>query len=136
LLEEIGNKQVIIFAQFRYEIEQIQAMIPGSVTLYSQTDDRAQSVDDFTSGKAQYLIGHPKSMAHGLNLQHCQYMIFFSLDYSYEAYEQARNRIHRINQRGACTYFHLLAAGTIDEQILKVLQKKIDLQEAIRGIIE
>jgi len=136
LLEEIGNKQVIIFAQFRYEIEQIQSLLPGSVTLYSQTDDKEASINQFKNGEAKYLIGHPKSMAHGLNLQCCQNMIFYSLDYSYEAYEQARNRIHRIGQQGSCTYFHLIAKDTIDEAILKVLQKKIDLQEAIRGIIE
>jgi len=136
LIEELGSKQVIVFAQYRYEIEQIQEMLPNSVTLYSGTQDKDQSILDFKSGKAKYLIGHPKSMAFGHTLTNCSNMIFFSLDYSWESYEQSRNRIHRVGTTSACTYFHLLAAGTIDEQILKVLQKKIDLQEAIRNIIE
>lgn len=135
LIDELGNKQAIIFAQYRYEIEQIQEMLPNSVTLYSATKDKDQSIIDFKSGKAQYLIGHPKSMAFGHTLTNCNNMIFFSYDYSWESYEQARNRIHRFGTTGACTYFHLVAKDSIDEAILKILQKKCDLQDALREII-
>jgi len=51
-------------------------------------------------------------------------MIFLSHGYSYEQYYQVMQRIHRIGQRHPCTYYHLVAKGTIDEDVRDVLDKK------------
>jgi SNF2 family DNA or RNA helicase len=62
-------------------------------------------------------------------------MVFYSLDYSYEAHAQARDRIHRIGQRNSCLYIYMVARETIDQELVKVLQKKQGLQDAVYAIV-
>lgn len=140
-IEQAGDQPVLIFAEFHHEIEQIRAMLAKQygedsvATLYAGTADRDDSIVRFQSGRARYLVAHPKSAAHGLTFVNCSTTVFYALDYSWEMHEQARNRVHRIGQRNACTYIYLIAKDTIDEQLLAVLQKKQSLQDAVYQII-
>lgn len=139
-IEELGSRQAIIFVEFHYEIEQISAMLAKKygadqvVTLYSGTTDKDESIRKFQSKEVRYLVAHPKSAAHGLTFVNCDTIVFYSLDYSWESHEQARNRTHRIGQKNKCLYIYLIAKGTIDETLLGVLQKKKDLQELVYAI--
>lgn len=136
LLDEIGEKQVIIWVQFKKEVEMISRHLTGKyTTLFSETKDRDKSIHDFKEGNAQYLIAHPKSGGHGLTFTNCDTMIFFSIDYSFEGVEQAMGRIHRPGQINKCTYFYLLAKGTIDVDIKDALDKKEDLQALTTRIL-
>ena len=135
-LEELGPQPVIIWAQFHEEIEQIAtALGERAVTLYSKTKDRDASLKQFGK-EAQYLIAHPRSAGHGLTLTQASAAVWFSLDWSLEAYSPANDRIHRLGQTRSCLYTHLMAKGpqrqeTIDDQLWAVLQQKRTLQEAI-----
>ena len=62
-------------------------------------------------------------------------MVFYSLDYSYESHIQARDRVHRIGQKNSCLYIYIIAKDTIDEELLKVLQKKQTLQDTVYAIV-
>jgi len=130
-LEELGNQPVIIWCQFQEEIEQIAVVLGDkAVTLYAKTKDHADSLARF-GREAQYLIAHPRSAGHGLNLTQAATCVWYSLDWSFEAHIQANDRIHRIGQRRSCLYVYLMAKGLIDDQIWKVLHEKQDLQTAI-----
>jgi SNF2 family DNA or RNA helicase len=132
ILEEAGNQQVIIWCQFHHEINVIKEMLGDkAVTLYGETKEKIEPIDLFKHGKAQYLIAHPRSAGHGLTFVNCSLEVFFSLDYSWEAYEQARGRIHRAGQVNKCTYMHLIARNSIDEEILDVLQHKKEATEIL-----
>ncbi len=139
VLEELGKQQVIIWVQFKHEVQVIERLIRekfGSVTtLYSGTKDREEAIRQFQQNEVQYLIAHPRSAAHGLTFVNCSAMVFFSLDYSYEAHVQARDRIHRIGQGSTCLYVYLLASDSIDGELLQVLQRKQSLQDVVYGII-
>ena len=128
ILDEIGNKQVIIWCQFHKEFEMISKLLKSFTTLYALTKDKDRSIDDFKSGQAQYLIAHPRSAGHGLTFTNCSTSVYFSQDYSFEAFEQSRGRIHRPGQNDKCTYIYLLAKGTIDEDIHKAIKHKESLQ--------
>jgi len=134
VLEELGDKQIMIFCQFHKEIEEIQNKIKNYATLYSGTKDRDDSISGFKKGRYQYLIGHVRSMAHGLSFTNCDTVIFYSNDYSFEMREQAINRIHRATTTMPCNYIDLVCVGTIDEDILNVLQKKESLQDLYERI--
>jgi len=134
LLEELGSQQVIIWIQFRHEVEYIsKVLFDKCVTLYAETKDKEDSITRFKNGAAQYLIAHPRSAAHGLTLTNCSTEIFYSLDYSYEAHSQAQDRIHRISQTKNCLYIYLLASKTIDYDILDVLDRKKSLEDIVHG---
>lgn len=101
------------------------------VTLSSLTKDKDESIRAFKDGRARFLVAHPASAAHGLTFTNCSLQIFYSLDFSWERYEQARARIHRAGQVNRCTYVYILCRNTIDEAILGALRRKGDAQRAV-----
>jgi len=141
ILEELGPQPVIIWVQFHHEVRVIERMIAEKygadqvATLYSETKDKDDSINRFKNSQVRYLIAHPKSAGHGLTFINCSAMVFYSLDYSYETHIQARDRIHRIGQKKSCLYIYIVAQGTIDEELLKVLNRKQSLQEAVYVLV-
>lgn len=134
ILDELGDRQAIIWGQFTHEIEMIRNMVQGrstAATLYGGTHDREESINGFIDGRYQYLVANPHSAAHGLTFVNCSHQIFFSLDYSWEAYEQARARTHRAGQKSTCVYYYILADGTIDQEILECLKHKGNAQALV-----
>ena len=135
LLDEIGNKPVIIWCSFRYEIEMLLDALPDSAALWSGTTDRDEVIVGFKSGKYRILIANPQSAAHGLTFTHCSYAVYFSLTYSYELAKQSQDRIHRIGQDTRCTYYYLTARDTIDEVVHKAVLEKEKLSTAVLGYL-
>jgi SNF2 family DNA or RNA helicase len=132
LLEEIGDNQVLIWANFKHEIAMLLKELPSSDAIWSGTPDRDAVIANFKSGGCKYLIANPQSAAHGLTFTNAKYAVYFSLNYSYELHEQSINRLHRIGQRHPCTYYYLIADNTVDELIYKtVLGKKVISDEVL-----
>jgi SNF2 family DNA or RNA helicase len=71
------------------------------------------------------LLIHPKSAGHGLNLQFggCN-MIFLSLPWSLELFEQTVGRVHRGGQTRDVWCYLLICNKTVDERIWDALQDK------------
>jgi len=134
VLDEIDNdRQVIIWCQFHKEIAQLKDIFGDeATTLYGamKQKDKEQSIKDFQEGKFRILIAHPKSGGMGLTFVNCSYMIWYSISYSAEEFDQANGRIFRIGQLNKCTYILLLARDSIDEIIYKALQKKERMAES------
>jgi SNF2 family DNA or RNA helicase len=88
------------------------------------------NVEAWNEGKIELLLIHPKSAGHGLNLQHGgSRIVFLSLPWSLELYEQTVGRLHRSGQRHDVWCYVLLANKTIDERIWASLHDKRDLSE-------
>uniref|UniRef100_A0A6M3K4D6 Putative helicase n=1 Tax=viral metagenome TaxID=1070528 RepID=A0A6M3K4D6_9ZZZZ len=142
LLEEIGNHQAVIWCCFNVEAAQIQkALASKCVRVDGTTPDniRSQYLQNFKSGKTQYLLSKTSSLGHGHTWVNCQYMIFYSIDYNAETHSQGQDRIYRKGQDKPCTYYYLLATiqgkPTIDGVILNALNGKRDvLREVLTSI--
>ncbi len=95
-----------------------------------RTDD---IIDRFNAGKIQLLLGHPDSMGHGLNLQgSCHHICWFGITWNLDFYDQANARIYRQGQQADTVFiYHLIAAGTLDEKVLKVLTAKDRNQQSL-----
>jgi len=123
VLDEIGDKPVIIWCQFVHEIERLAKKFNG-VALTSKTKNRNEIINDFKNNKIELLFSHPKLLGHGLTFTNCNYNIYYSLSFSYEEFKQSQDRIHRIGQQNKCTYIILQGKDTIDENIYRCLQSK------------
>ena len=123
VIEEIGDKPIIVWCQFQYEIETLAKEFDG-VALTSKTKNRNQIIRDFKEGKIHLLFTHPKLLGKGLTFTNCTYNIYYSVSFSYEEFAQSQDRIHRIGQDNKCTYIILQAKNTIDETIYRCLQRK------------
>ena len=133
IVEEVGKEQIIVWCQFRHEIQMVVnelKKIGGVSELHGGVDekDRIEHINNFISGHSRFLVANSRSAAHGLTFVNCRYSVYFSLNYSYEEYEQSRKRTHRHGQTNKCVYFHLLAAHSVDEDVLAICQKKANKQ--------
>lgn len=72
----------------------------------------------------------------GRNLQFCHVMVNFDLPWNPMQIEQRLGRIHRIGQEHDVQLTNLVARGTVEEQILHVLQAKINLFELVVGELD
>jgi SNF2 family DNA or RNA helicase len=90
-------------------------------------------VDDFNDGSVRVVLGHPASMGHGLNLQGaCHHIIWFGITWNLELYDQAIARVYRQGQRSDHVYvYHIVARGTKDEDVLRVLTRKDRNQQSL-----
>ena len=67
----------------------------------------------------------------GLNLQFASYVFLFDRWWNPAVEDQAINRAHRIGAAGPVTVTRMLALGTIEERIDKVLQEKRELFDSV-----
>jgi len=73
---------------------------------------------------------HPKSAGHGLNLQFGgSKIVFLSLPWSLELYEQTIGRLHRSGQRHDVWCYVMLTNKTVDEKIWAALHDKRTLSD-------
>lgn len=135
MIDELSDSQAIIWCNFKQEILDVSSVVGGRACFMHgdvSQEDRETAVDDFRSGRKQFLVANPASAGHGLTFTNCSVQIFYSIDFSYEKYEQARGRTHRYGQKNACVYIHLLGDDTIDAQIMDVLKKKKSIDDAVK----
>jgi len=72
----------------------------------------------------------------GRNLQFCHQMINYDLPWNPMRIEQRIGRIHRIGQEKEVMIYNLCAAGSLEDYILEVLDRKINMFEMVIGEID
>ncbi len=79
------------------------------------------------------LLTHPASSGHGLNLQGGSHIIvWFGLNWSLELYKQLLGRLYRQGQKSkTVVVHHIVAKGTVDERVLRVIESKDATQSAL-----
>lgn len=128
LIEGANGKPVLIAYWFQHDRVRIKARFPSILELKNH--------DDFTawnSGAISAAMIHPASAGHGLNLQAGgSTLIWFGLTWSLELYQQTNARLWRQGQKAdTVVIHHIIAKGTIDENILKALKAKNKTQLAL-----
>jgi SNF2 family DNA or RNA helicase len=80
---------------------------------------------------------HPASAGHGLNLQAGgSTLIWFGLTWSLELYQQTNARLWRQGQTSTVVIHHIIAKGTIDEDVMRSLQKKRKTQDDLINAVK
>ena len=128
VLENIPSEQVIVWCQFKHEIELLESVLSKKatvVTAYGDTKDCDKSIEAFKEGKAKYIIALPQSLKYGVTFNNCTYAVYYSLSYSAEQYSQSHDRNYRLGQKKECTYIYLQTDKTIDVEIYDILMEKL-----------
>ena len=120
LLEENQRANTIVVYNYQEELAELKRRFP-----HAQTIDDSNVIERWNRGEVELLLIHPKSAGHGLNLQHggC-HMVFMSLPWSLELYEQTVGRLHRSGQKHDVWVYVMLTDKTIDERIWAALHDK------------
>ena len=128
VIEAINGRPVLVFYSFRHDLERIMRRFPQAKKL-----EGAAEIDAWNRGEVPILLAHPAGAGHGLNLQAGgNHIVWFGLPWSLELYQQANARIHRQGVKGErVTITHLVAEGTIDEDVMRVLARRATRQDAL-----
>lgn len=120
LLNENQRANTIIAYTYQEELAELKRRYP-----HAQTLDDDSAIQRWNAGQIELLLVHPKSAGHGLNLQFggCK-IIFLSLPWSLELYEQTVGRLHRSGQKHDVWCYVMLTNKTIDEKIWGALHDK------------
>ena len=129
LIESLQGKPALVFYNFQHDRERILGALGKSglrIRELKTTDDE----DAWNRREVDILLTHPASSAYGLNLQQGgNHVVWFGLTWNYELYTQANKRLHRQGQEEKVIIHHLVCAGTRDEDVMKALERKEDVQE-------
>ena len=131
LVEELNGKSALVFYSFKHDLDRMKGALVKT-GLRVRELKTVQDEKDWNSGKIDILLAHPASAAYGLNLQDGgNHVIWFGLNWSLELYQQANKRLHRQGQKEKVIIHHLVCSNTRDEDVMKALQSKGDIQEEL-----
>lgn len=126
LIEGANGKPVLIAYWYQHDAERIKTRFPVREIKTSK------DIEDWNAGRISAAMIHPASVGHGLNLQSGgSTLIWFGLTWSLELYQQTNARLHRQGQTDTVIIHHIIAKGTIDEQVMAALRKKEKAQDAL-----
>ncbi len=124
LIEQANGQNVLVAYWFQHDHERIREYLTnlGYVTRDLKTD---ADIAAWNAGRIQVGLISPASAGHGLNIQKGGHiLIWFSLVWSLEMYQQTNARLWRQGQKEVVTIHHILTRDTVDEDVLKALERK------------
>lgn len=126
LIEGANGKPVLVAYWYQHDAERIKSRFDVREIKTSK------DITDWNNGDIPVAIVHPASAGHGLNLQTGgSTLIWFGLTWSLELYQQTNARLHRQGQTDTVIIHHIIAKGTIDENVMKALRQKEKTQNAL-----
>ena len=127
IIESMNGKPLLVAYWFKHDLERIRKRF--EVREIRSSED----ISDWNSEKIPVALIHPASAGHGLNLQSGgSTLVWFGLTWSLELYQQTNARLWRQGQTADTVVIqHIVAKGTIDEQIMKALKTKDTTQAAL-----
>lgn len=127
LIEAANGNPLLVAYWFTHDRERIVSRFPQARELKTSAD-----IEAWNRGEVTFGLIHPASAGHGLNLQSGGHLlVWFSLTWSLELYQQTNARLYRQGQSEPVTITHLVAEGTLDEAVLKALDAKDATQAAL-----
>lgn len=134
IIEEAQGENVLVFYNYKHDLDRLLSRF---AKLKPRVLSGAADKNEWNDGKIRMLLAHPASCAYGLNLQAGgAIIVWFGLNWSLELYEQANARLYRQGQSKSVKIYHLVATGTVDENVMRALANKeagqTSLKQAIR----
>ncbi|MCC8130418.1 MAG: DEAD/DEAH box helicase [Ruminococcus sp.] len=141
IIESMCGKPLMVAYWFKHDYQRIIERLDKLGVEYMKLDSE-ESIRRWNEGKLPVALVHPASAGHGLNLQDGgSTMVWFGITWSLELYQQTIARLYRQGQSSKTVVIqHIVCKDTIDERILKALEKKDHSQaaliEAVKATVE
>lgn len=124
IIESMNGKPLLVAYWYKHDLQRIKKRFDV------REIKTGKDIADWNNGKIPVALIHPASAGHGLNLQQGgSTIVWFGLTWSLELYQQTNGRLYRQGQKNTVVIQHIVTKGSIDEQILKALERKNKTQE-------
>ena len=136
LIEQANGQNVLVAYWYQHDHDRIREylMEQGYEPRDIKTD---QEIADWNAGKIQVGLISPGSVGHGVNIQKGGHiLIWFSLVWSLEMYQQTNARLWRQGQKEVVTIHHILTRDTVDGDVLDALKHKDTTQQNLISAVK
>ena len=129
---EAGHR-ALVFSQFTRMLKILQRRLEavGVKCMYLDGETppkrRIEMVEQFNGGEGQVFLISLKAGGSGLNLVGADTVIHFDPWWNPAAEDQATDRAHRIGQKRTVNVIRLITRGSIEEQVVKLGERKREL---------
>lgn len=132
IIESANGQSMLITYWFKHDLSRLEAKLASLQVRHRRIDDGA-SIRAWNAKEVPVGLIHPASAGHGLNLQQGgSNLVWFSLTWSLELYQQTVARLWRQGQNAQTVVVqHLVCENTIDERVMKALEEKSSIQNAL-----
>lgn len=131
------GRRVLVFSQFARMLalisEELLRRGIRHTLLTGATRDRQSSIDAFQNGQVDLFLISLKAGGTGLNLTRADTVIHYEPWWNPAAQAQATDRAHRIGQTRPVFVHNLIVAGSVEERMLRLQEKKRQLADGILG---
>ena len=134
-----GGHKILLFSQFTTMLDRLADLLEEEGISYhmltgaTPKEKRAQMVESFDTDSVPVFCISLKAGGTGLNLTAADVVIHFDPWWNVAVQNQATDRAHRIGQKNVVTVYRLIAKGTIEEKILELQEKKMELADKVLG---
>ncbi len=136
-LEDIGSEEpVVVFCRFTADLLAVHEACEGMGLTSMELSGKRDELKRWQEGEAQVLAVQIDAGSEGVDFTRARYSIFYSVGYSLGKYDQAKKRTHRPGQIKPVTHIHLVARGTVDVKIMRALERRADIVNAILAEIK
>ena len=135
---ENGHK-ILLFSQFTSMLEILCSRLEeAGITYYTLTgstskERRKELVERFQQDDTSVFCISLKAGGTGLNLTAADIVIHYDPWWNLAVQNQATDRAHRIGQKNTVTVYKLVTKGTIEENIMRLQEKKRELADQVLG---
>jgi hypothetical protein len=124
-----SGERLVVFARHREIQRAVLERFPGALHILGEDSHAARdaSLNAFQAtdnSNNQLIVCSIEVAGQGLTLTQASNVAFLELDWTPAKHDQAEDRCHRIGQQDAVNAWYLLAAGTIDETMATLLERK------------
>ena len=132
-----GGHKILLFSQFTSMLDHLQEQLKEkNISYYSLTgatskEKRIEMVEQFNKDDIPVFCISLKAGGTGLNLTAADIVIHYDPWWNIAVQNQATDRAHRIGQKNVVTVYKLIVKGTIEENIIKIQDKKRELADAV-----
>ncbi len=135
-VEQLNGQHAIICYNFKHDRDRLLQALEVTHLRVRVYEGKAEE-DDWNAGNIDLLLMQPASCGYGLNLQEGgHHIIWFGLNDSLELYQQTNKRLHRQGQPYPVIVHHLVVLGGTDEDVIKSLIGKADVQDSLLNALK
>ena len=138
-LPEPGEEKKLVFVHNRDSMRHLASRLAAQkipFALFSGDMSGLQKDEAVKAFRGQVpVLLCTESGGEGRNLQFCNTLINFDIPWNPMVIEQRIGRIDRIGQQREVFIFNLVARGTVEDQVLRLLDEKINMFELVVGEI-
>ncbi|KKL63374.1 hypothetical protein LCGC14_2175760, partial [marine sediment metagenome] len=133
----LEGRRILLFSQFTSMLRLIEDELVKRhidyVKLTGQTKDRTTPINRFQNNEVPLFLISLKAGGTGLNLTAADTVIHYDPWWNPAVEAQATDRAHRIGQKSKVFVYKMIVAGTVEEKINALQQKKKALADALFG---